>query len=248
MRHSWVSTYRFDWSPPITFLNRALRLAERVETELSPVAFNVNEDHIGFAVQDRDVRVSVTLPGINIVLGPSTESVSDLSEAIDLILQVFSPTDLSMVGASDNIIVPLDDEYDLVRARLAERASGIDGGPGGLRPIDTAILLDLVDDAHHFQVEYGVVTADEGAQRICQPDGSRSDMPYHGLPARSLRNQLKGKLPDVGILTYGHTRKLEPSTVEDVQGLIGQVEDVQARFDVIAKLVAQRAAPEGGEL
>lgn len=247
MRHSWVSTYDLSWSPPITFLNRALLLAERVESDFDPVSFVFHEDRIGFAARHRDVRISIALSGITIVLGPSTEAISDLEPELDLVLSVFEPTDLSLAAASDMIVLPVPGDYDEARSRLAGQASGLTHPVDGLTPTDTAVLIDLDDSDRHFQVEYGVVTADEAAERIAFPERSRSEIPHHGLPVNLVRRLLRGKLPDVGVLTYGRMRVKSPGTVGTVDQLIGQVEAVQDRFDLLAGTFTSRATLEGGD-
>ncbi|MEN2736914.1 hypothetical protein ABCS02_03905 [Microbacterium sp. X-17] len=171
----WSSTYRFSWTPIITFGARRIRLLEWIDRSFEPTAFTDSEDHVGFALSNPDIRITLTRSGATLedrsVTGDAAMALAALfTEA----LKMLSPQ--SVVLASASIAwsgeIPGAD-YEATRSGFASRLSGIDSSHPVLVARDASVLMDLEGGDYEAQVEWGIVSSEELAERLRDPSISR---------------------------------------------------------------------------
>jgi hypothetical protein len=167
--------YRFEWTPIITFGVRRLNLLQWMEDNLDPVAFSDTRDHIGVALLNKDIRMVVHRSGMVLEDAVAADvGVSSLIPAIEGIWPVLSPKSAVLRSASMAWSFELEGvDYNEARAWFARQASGVSAWPMGFRAIDASALMDLEGPNFTAQVEWGVVSKAELADRLTDPEAGR---------------------------------------------------------------------------
>jgi hypothetical protein len=171
----WTTSYRFDWTPIVTFTRRQLALLDWIEAELDPVAFYDHAGTIGVAILSRDIRLTVNQRGMTLEDGAVLdEGVSVLEQAVGGALAVLEPRDVMMTSGSVAWSKALEGAtYNEARAGLARVMSGLGTNNGAPLAIDVSALMDVRSPDYSGQVEWGVVSAEELVERLSQPPMGR---------------------------------------------------------------------------
>lgn len=234
----WNSTYRFAWTPIITFGTRRLKFLEWVEQNLEPVAFSEGHDHVGIALFNRRLRLSVF--GNRMVLedGLASEAgVHPLADAVKGIFEVFEPRSISLTSASTAWSEGLDGEdYDEARSRFARATSGFDSTPSGFRPMDASALMDLYAPEYDCQVEWGIVSNKELLERVTRPQEGRLS---HNRSATTMIGISASDLPPASVFVDSAVHRYDlVNEITNDAGIYEVIDDV----DKLAREVATHLA------
>lgn len=174
MYHRWTSTYRFKWTPILTYTRRHLGLLDWFEANLEPVAFVENPGYIGVALVTDDLRVTVRRDRMVLESGLSGASITHLARAVEGIFEVFEPSDVVLTGArsTSTVEIPGGDYHELCAA-FGRKMGSETAVVGGFRAVDGSALVDLRSDRAHVQAEWGIVEASELLFRMTNPDVGR---------------------------------------------------------------------------
>lgn len=240
----WSSIYRFAWTPIITFGVRRLGLLEWIEEHLEPVSFSEGVDHVGVALMQPHIRVTVTGRGMTLEDGVGSDAgVRPLMDAVGGVLDVLRPravTFQSSTVAWSHSIESVD--YDRSRAAFAQNISRTALTRDGLAPFDGSALMDLHGDLCDAQVEWGLVSATELLERVSRPGISRVGAQRGGADLIGVdRSDLPeaSVFADVAVMGYRPTPNLE--AVKGIYDLIDSVDNVSKNIaTAVHEGVAQR--------
>jgi hypothetical protein len=223
----WTTSYRFAWTPIVTFARRQLRLLDWIEENLEPVAFyDRGEGTTGIALLSRDIRLTVDRNSMILEDGAVIDAgVSVLREAVAGVLQTFEPQSLKLTSASMAWSNGLDGmPYNEARAGLSRRISGIDLSEDDVPvPVDVSALMDVLTPDYRGQVEWGIVSADELVERLSHPPMGRiaSNRPRVAQTTVDAED-----LPESSLFIDTTFWPLNAPTITDVKGIDSAVEDV----------------------
>jgi hypothetical protein len=161
------------WRPCLAFYERRIELLRLWESSDLLVAFQVAHDRIS-AVVGEDTFVSVGTAGLDITT-LTTEDEAFAARLISEATEMLGVDAISGVTSDLQFLVSVDLDYDEARRRLAAPMVGAWFESSQL--IDSAMLLDgrSRDGAAHFQIEFGVVSREEVAQRTSRMVGRLSN-------------------------------------------------------------------------
>lgn len=243
----WTTSYRFDWTPIVTFSRRQLALLDWIEENLDPVAFYDHAGTIGVAVLSRDIRLTVTQRGMTLEDGAvADEGVSVLQRAVEGALETLEPRDVGLTSGSvawsrgfDGLV------YNEARAGLARTISGLGLVDGAPVPIDVSALMDVLTPDFRGQVEWGVVSADELLERLSQPpmgrlSTNRPELVHPGLDPDDL--------PDASLFVDTTFSSLAGEHVAGVKGIFQAIDELNSVSGKLAEaLYSQVSTALGGQ-
>lgn len=242
----WTSVYHFDWTPIITFGVRRLRLLEWMERNLDPVAFSDTEHHLGVALLDKNIRLMVHRSGMILQdAAASSSGVSSLGPAVEGVFQILEPKSVVLRSASTACSSELDEvDYNDARAWFARHTSGIDSWPFGFRAIDASALMDLETHDYSTQVEWGVVSGPELAERLTQPQEGRM---ASNRPAASRLAVKAEPLPATSLFVDMTIRAEHSEVISDTKGIEAAIQFVDTVGSSIASTLIDTAVRETGK-
>jgi hypothetical protein len=233
MYRRWKSTYRFKWTPIITYTRRHLKLLEWFEENVDPVAFVENVQSVGVALISTDLRVTVRRSEMVLESGLSGVDIDKLMPAVSGIIEVLDPKDMVLSVARSMATVELPSaDYSESCARFAVKVSAPPLIHGEFRPTDGSALIDLDSETLHAQVEWGIVKRSELFERLVRRDVSRIDMPEETGPPSTIsraRRLIGDQAPDVSVLVdVGMFRKtgVEVNDTESISAVIANVDQL----------------------
>ncbi|WP_350279679.1 hypothetical protein [Kribbella sp. HUAS MG21] len=200
MAQKWTAVYRYRWTPIMTFTRRRLQLLDWYEQHVEPVAFVENPEQIGIAMLSPLLRVRVDRNSMIVSTAEPDLPIDALARAIDGVFEVMEPN-----GAVIDLVNSVwtsalqGQSYNEARARFGARLAAAGATPAGLRPTDASALMDFQSLDWKGQVEWGVVSARELADRIAEPDRGRI-RGEAGIDRRPSAQQPREGLPDVSLL------------------------------------------------
>jgi hypothetical protein len=191
---AWNRTMSLEWTPSLRFYERKIQLLQGMERRGLLAAYAVQEGLVGLLVGDRAMELIVTSRSCSLRLSGSTFDRDRLFEAIGMILRTVEPMAIRATSYSSQHLAALSDSYEEGKSRFIE--SFFDGRSSNIGLDDMAVLVDGQDPEHEtsYQVEFGVVSADEIPDRLNRHAGrmeaQESLSPYDwstsGFPAVAL--------------------------------------------------------------
>ena len=237
--------YHFDWTPIITFGVRRLNLLEWMEKNLDPVAFSDTEHHLGVALLDKNIRIVVHRSGMVLQdAAASASGVSSLNPAIEGVFEILEPKSVVLRAAAtawSSELAGID--YNDARAWFARHTSGIDSWPYGFRAIDASALMDLEAHDYSAQVEWGVVSAPELAERLTHTQEGR--MSSNRPPASGLAIGAE-PLPATSLFVDMSMRSEHSDVISDTKGIEAAIQFVDTVGSSIASSLIETAVKETG--
>jgi hypothetical protein len=183
----WSHTVILSWEPTLRFFEQRVKFLRTLEDADLLTAFQwAGGIGAGAGIRARlgaseflDVQVQQARLDL---IGRSAD-VSAGRRAIEILLEFLEPTQVMLRWVSMQFLVPLAADYDTARTTTASRHFGCLVGPA-LTPTDWAILLDgySVEAESGFQVEFGVISDTEGADRVAKRSGRIPDLYRETLP------------------------------------------------------------------
>ena len=240
--------YRFAWTPIITFGTRRLRLLEWVEEHLEPTAFidSPTGDHIGLALGDKRVRLTVTRRGAQLEdRSAQGAGVGSLSPALEGLLAILEPKSVVLDSASIAWSSDIPSmSYNSARGGLANSVSGLARAGSLFNALDTSMLLDVETEDFDGQVEWGVVSAPELKERIENPQIGR----LSAQRARaSLTESAFKELPEASVFLDTHLHQSDSSPITDAAGMERAVQTVTGLSEYLCQQLAQDVVSKIGE-
>gem|GEM_PF-5712480 len=240
--YRWTSAYRFAWNPIITFGSRAPRFLEWVEQNCKPVAFALQDDFIGIAIEH---------PGIRLELRPSSLTVFDgaargnpfaaLEGVLSGVFATMQPSDVVLDSFVCAWSRPLADaDYDPSRAAFAERVVGVPGD-GRTRLKDASALADYEGDTYVAQVEWGIVEPDELRRFLREPTHGRLSENRPALVGNPLS---LSSVPKALGFAETFVRFIANEELIDVPAVVGTAREADSIGLCIAEAVTQAFAEE----
>lgn len=165
----WTSAAVASWTPILTFTRRRMAVLDWFEEHVHPVAFTDDPDHAGIAVESEFQRLRFDRQYLRIATEDRTARVEALGSALEGLWQLVEPQNVVLrryFGAWSFALPGAD--YDTTRRAFATRCIGADLGPRA-RGADAAALVDVQSDFGTLQLEFGLVTAPELAERLAEP-------------------------------------------------------------------------------
>ncbi|MCD2170356.1 hypothetical protein LPW41_11675 [Microbacterium sp. JC 701] len=221
----WTSSYRFEWTPIVTFGRRQIRFLDWIEENLEPVAFYDQVGVTGVALVSRNVRLTLDQRGMTLQDGSAVDAgVSLLMPAVRGVFEILEPKGAQLHSASVAWSRGIDHvAYNEARASLARSISRIGLNDSGPLAIDVSALMDIATPAYKGQVEWGVVSADELIDRLSVPEAGRlsSNRPEAELPGIDA-----GDLPESSLFVDTSFRATSSELIDSAQGIADAVDDV----------------------
>jgi len=199
----WTAKAVLSWKPILTFGRRRLELLDWFEANVEPVAFTDTQEAFGIALGTPSQRLQLDRRSLQIGLLDPGASVLELQPALVGLWEVIVPAKVILQSYRAAWSVPLTAEYEAARRTLTERslASSFDAG---VEAFDCACLVDVRTPVGELQLEFGVVTADEIAERLkttglgMTPTGEGDRDPYRTdashFPQVSLFVDVRGEI------------------------------------------------------
>jgi hypothetical protein len=216
-----------------------------MEENLDPVAFSDTRDHIGVALLNKNIRLVVHRSGMILEDAVAAEAgVSSLTPAVEGIWPVLEPKSVVLRSASLAWSFDLDGvDYNEARASFARQASGVTAWPLGFRAIDASALMDLEGPNYSAQVEWGIVSDTELAERITEPKAGRMSANRPAAKASAVNVE---ELPPTSLfvdLTVGADRS---EVISDTSGIEAAIRFVDTVGTSIASSLRDIAVRETG--
>lgn len=181
-----MSSFRFQWTPILTYTRRHLALLDWFEQNIEPVAFiDRPEKHaLGVALVAPDLRITVTRAGMTLESGLLGVPIERLMPAINGVFEVMEPSSVLATKYLSTGVVPLDgDDYFERCAQFGGVVSGsVFGESDSWRVTDGSAVVDLISETMKVQVEWGIVKGQELLDRLRNPEMSR-------LPGRTSQDE-----------------------------------------------------------
>ncbi len=179
MYQDWLSSFRFRWTPILTYTRRHLALLDWFERNVEPVAFvdRPEMQAVGVALTAPDLRVTVRRSEMVIESGLSRLSIEKLLPAVTGVFEIFEPSSVLASEYLSTGVVPIDDvdaDYYQQCASFGAMSSGEGFNSSDTWQVtDGSGVVDLTTDRLKVQVEWGIVKADELLKRLRDPEMSR---------------------------------------------------------------------------
>jgi hypothetical protein len=190
MANRWLAAYAFHWRPMLTFRSRREELAEWAERNADVRAALDSRDVFGVGIGHPSVRVTAGTHSLDLAIGTPSADVEHLRGLLVAAFEILKPRSFHVAAARLALTYELPDNYEVLRSRLARRATGNLGGAG--EPVDCAVRADLRTATGDVQVSFGVVDRNELRQNLTEP----SDETSPSLP----RGEDLGELPSASLL------------------------------------------------
>lgn len=238
--------YHFDWTPIITFGVRRLNLLEWMEKNLDPVAFSDTEHHLGVALLDKNIRIVVHRSGMILQDAAASETgVSSLNPAIEGVFEILEPKSVVLRSAATAWSSELEDvDYNDGRAWFARHTSGVEAWPFGFRAIDASALMDLEAHDYSTQVEWGVVSGQELAQRLAEPEQGRMSSNRPAASGLAIKTE---RMPATSLFVDMTIRAEHSEVISDTKGIEAAIQFVDTVGSSIAIALIDIAVKETGK-
>jgi hypothetical protein len=178
----WVARYAFHWRTLLSFKQRRDRLASWVDDNLVPRAILDQEDVLGVAIGQQELRCTIEKHGFQVSLGAPGLAISKMEEFFGGIFDIMKPCNLHIYAGRTLITSELETDYDETRRRFARRCSGELESTFDLQDASAAIDISLPGSQLH--AEFGVASKQELRDRLRMPPRGRTavDLPALARP------------------------------------------------------------------
>lgn len=236
----WTSSFRFEWTPIITFARRRAQFLDWVEENLEPVAFYDREGTIGVAIGSRSVRLTVSRQGMTLEDGSaSDEGVHALETAIHGVCAVLEPRSVELSSASIAWSRDLEAaSYNVARRSFARAISFFGSDEDVAIPVDASGLMDVLTSRYRGQIEWGVVSADELLMRLSTPEVGRL---AENRPVARLDSISPDSLPEASLFADTTFWPVEADELGDAGEILSATDDVEAVAARAAKALYERS-------
>lgn len=244
----WTSSYRFEWTPIVTFARRQLRFLDWIEANLEPVSFYDLNGVTGVALVSKSIRLTVDRNGMTLEDGSALEAgVTLLERAVEGVFEVLEPIGARLRSGSVAWSGPIEHvAYNEARAHLARKISGIPLDSDCAVPMDVSSLVDVLSPDYRGQVEWGVVSAKELIERLSMPEIGRLSS---NRPKANLTGIDAEDLPDASLFVDTTFWPLDPPLIADRVGISDAVARVNEESERLARvLYAQSEMGRNDEL
>lgn len=237
----WTTSYRFKWTPIVTFARRQLSLLDWIEGHLEPVAFYDREGTTGVAILSRETRLTVNRSGLTLEDGAvAGAGVGVLADAVQGVLDILQPKDVTLESGSIAWSQGLDGHpYNEARATLARTMSGIDMGADAPIPVDVSGLMDVLSPAYRGQVEWGVVSGEELVDRLSEPPLGR--IATNRPPAAALALEV-GEFPEASVFVDTTFWPLDPEHVDSATAVNEAIAKIDEESQRTARALYSRVS------
>jgi hypothetical protein len=168
----WTQQVEVTWPACLSFYDEKLNLLHQFESEGILRAFRNRDTNIGAMLGDPDHHIAVRSDQMNIRMLSSGADLERMESAASSVFSALEPDSVAEVSVSLQYLTPLDGEFQSLTGDSANRLLGLtdEGGMGGW---DWAVLLngEGTDPDSIFQVEFGVVQAEEIPERLARVHG-----------------------------------------------------------------------------
>ena len=192
----WSETLSASWRPELCFYERRTELLRALDDLQRLRAFKVREDSVRGLLGPK-VEVILSAGGLEVVTQGPDPPTDDARVALDLAFEIIAPRRLVAATVLLQFIVPLDQDYETVKARAA-RDAAVTLIPG-LPLTDFSFLADGYEEhcGATWQVEMGIIDRSEAIDRVMR---ARSRIQAPGGPS-GLRPPTEEAFPDVAFFS-----------------------------------------------
>lgn len=162
----WAATLRLAWDPVIAYQKRRQDLLDWIEDELTPVSFLDENDRVGLAIGNMAQRLESDRFGVSLKLASRTAKAESLLLALSGTLDVMNRPGPRLHLYRGSWSVDVSTSYEDACRSLAGHLPGARSLDLLGSPFDGAVLVDVRGSKGSWQIEYGVVTAEELASRV----------------------------------------------------------------------------------
>ncbi len=164
MPQPWTQTVRLRWRPELRFFEQRTTLMRQLEDDGILPAFIWQTDWVAIRIGEFEA-LEVGVTGLTARLMSPRPATTNLERAVEVALKLFKPRDVFLSDIWLQYFLPVQGEAQQAQARTAE---ALVHEFQGARATDWALLIDGFSDRMTcgFQVEYGVVGADEVPMRL----------------------------------------------------------------------------------
>jgi hypothetical protein len=192
------------------------------------VAFSETNDHLGLAIGDTTQRIRLDKTSLRLSLDAVDSSMSALVPAVEGTWAQIRPANPTFGRYSGAWSHPLVGDYETLRTKFATRCIG-----GALDPalgvaFDAAALINIRSPLGEIDIEYGVVTAHELAERVAD-----SDIGLLGTTSDDRPGQVvdESSLPPVSAFyDFRVTPRRRVSSADAVISLFSEIESTASRL------------------
>lgn len=166
----WTQSIELAWRPELGFFDDRSALLRKLESLELINQFHWSADEVVVKVQEfATLRVGVD--GASIYLASPRASADRVRQALQVALDHVKPKGVVMVLARIRHLVPINSTAR--EAQQLSAASVLGLALSDVRPTDYALMVDGVSDLLKapFQVEFGVISDEEGAYRFSPGSG-----------------------------------------------------------------------------
>jgi hypothetical protein len=166
----WTANAIVGWRPILTFTRRRLAFLDWFEEQFGrPLSFTDTPEHAGVAVGRKEQRLRIDRSSLRLMLGSPECDVQELASTVAGVWSALEPDGAAMSFYRGAWSAPLDLPYEETRRRLTERSAGTQFGDLGVA-YDSATLLNIKAGQLDGSFEFGVVTREELATRLNDPN------------------------------------------------------------------------------
>jgi hypothetical protein len=161
----WTQSLSLRWLPELSFYERRTELLRQLEAEVLLVAFRFGEQSIGVQLEEHAV-LDVQSTGLSMRISSPRASLDGPRTALAAVLTDLSPQRVTLSSVTAQFLFPLDSPSEVAASQTANELVA-ELSPDA-QATDWSILLDgqSAKLGATFQVEYGVIGADEAPDRI----------------------------------------------------------------------------------
>ncbi|OBI37189.1 hypothetical protein A5709_15265 [Mycobacterium sp. E1386] len=253
MYQDWLSSFRFRWTPILTYTKRHIALLDWFEENTEPVAFvdRPGVSTLGVALVAPDLRITVKRSEMVLESGLSRLSIDKLLPAVSGIFEIFEPSSvLATEYLSTGVIAVEGADYYEQCARFGAMCSAeVFNSSDQWRITDGSAVVDLTSERMKVQLEWGIVRSDELLRRLRDPEMSR-------LPGRmgvddrakiARMTEPGDDLPAVSIYTDQAGFWRTGGSVAEVSDVFKLVTEAQQAASNVATQLAERFLSEARE-
>lgn len=211
------------WRPNLSVFEHRLDLLKRWQARGRMHGFRVGDAEVGALLHVSSnpadlLQVDLWSEGVRFLLRSDGEDLGEVRARLLEVFEALAPLSIVRVQLRLQMLTPLQAKYEDARAALAATSIGQWFGTG-TAPTDFAFLIDGGSaETGVFQVELGVVDAQEARVRLAREIGRVP--PLRGLDSPGMAAPLARfeGLPEVSLYTdWSWNRQLrEPTTIEPI--------------------------------
>jgi hypothetical protein len=175
----WTQSITAQWPPCLSFYDKKLELLHGFQDEGVLLAFKNQDGEIGALLGDRDHQIEVEPNRLSMRILQKGGDIRRIERAARSVVTAIAPPRVAKLSVSLQYVAPLSQDYDEARVESSQAFLGL-GEPSDLRLSDSAlriwdwaVLLEGENDRDEasFQMEFGIVDAEELPERLAREVG-----------------------------------------------------------------------------